>query len=183
MERRTPVSTAGSTAGKRMRRMMVHSEVATPGHVEVVLRNTAYPFSGVDHHRPDGADKNGPARCRLRFLEQQQADRQPGQRADRTQERDQRVEHARERRGTPPPTPPRRPPPPPADPDAAAPQHRHPPPPAPLCPPLAIKRIGKQGHGRIERAERRRKAFTVYRRQLPEHHQQAETEQRRDDAL
>ena len=49
--------------------------------------------------------------------------------------------------------------------------------------PVAIKRIGKQGHGRIERAERRRETFAVNRRQLPEHHQQTETEQRRDDAL
>ena len=55
-----------------------------------VARHALHTDRGVDDHRPDRADENRPDRGWVRGLEDQQTDRQPGQRRDRTQQADQR---------------------------------------------------------------------------------------------
>mmetsp|Transcript_11774 Transcript_11774/g.27604 ORF Transcript_11774/g.27604 Transcript_11774/m.27604 type:complete len:483 (+) Transcript_11774:738-2186(+) len=70
------------------------AELEHAGDVEVVLRHALHADRGVDHHRPDRADEDGPDRGRVGALEGQQADRQPGQRRHRLEQRDQRRHHA-----------------------------------------------------------------------------------------
>ena len=55
-------------------------QVEHAGHVHVVLRHALHADCGVDDHRPDRADEDGPDGRRVGALEDQQADRQPGQR-------------------------------------------------------------------------------------------------------
>ena len=89
----------GSVAGT-----MIFDERGRPrqpqhlGHVPVVLRNGAHAHHGVDDRRPHRADGNGEERRRLGLLEQDQPERQPGQRRDRPQHLHERIEHARQRR-------------------------------------------------------------------------------------
>src|SRR5258706_4292860 len=55
-------------------------EVQHPRHVQVVLRDLPHADRGVDDHRPQAADEDHVDRRRVRRLEDQQADRQPGER-------------------------------------------------------------------------------------------------------
>src|SRR5688572_15622702 len=56
-------------------------------HVEVVLRDLAHADRGVDDHRPQAADEDHPDCRRVGGLEYQQADRQPGERRHRLEQR------------------------------------------------------------------------------------------------
>ncbi len=69
-------------------------EVEHAGHVQIIRRNALHADGGVDHHRPDGADENGVDGRRRRIAEHIQPDGQPGQRRHRTQQADERREHA-----------------------------------------------------------------------------------------
>src|SRR5688572_3003230 len=71
-------------------------EVQDARHVQVVLRDLPHADRGVDDHRPQAADEDHPDRRRVGRLEHQQADRQPGERRYRLEQRDDRRRHARE---------------------------------------------------------------------------------------
>ncbi|KAG0773513.1 hypothetical protein G6F22_014815 [Rhizopus arrhizus] len=72
-------------------------QVQHPRHVQVVLRHARHAHRGVDDHRPDRTDENGPDRSRIGRLEQQQPQRQPGQRRHRTQQAHDGREHGADR--------------------------------------------------------------------------------------
>ena len=96
---------AGEHVGQRRRDddLAQHRPARQPQHaadVQVVLGIAAHADGGVDHRRPHRAERDGEQRRRLRVLEEDQAERQPGQRRDRPQDLDQRVEGAAERRAT-----------------------------------------------------------------------------------
>lgn len=129
--------------------------------------------------------KTGPAGGRLRLLEQQQANRQPGQRADRAQQGNQRIKHAGEEQRTADQKPQRN-----ARQRRQAEAHRHAlqggqhvPADAHVIGPVLIERIGKQRQRRVQRAQRRGKTFAVHRRQLPGQQQHPQPQQRGQQAL
>ena len=119
------------------------------------------------------------------LLEQQQANRQPGQRADRAQQSNQRIKHAGEEQRTADQKPQRN-----ARQRRQAEAHRHAlqggqhvPADAHVIGPVLIERIGKQGQRRVQRAQRRGKAFAMHRRQLPGQQQHSQPQQRGQQAL
>src|SRR5258706_1133466 len=58
-------------------------EVQHPRHVQIVLRDLPHADRGADDHRPQAADEDHVDRRRVRRLEDQQANRQPGERRHR----------------------------------------------------------------------------------------------------
>src|SRR5688572_2120668 len=71
-------------------------EVQHARDVQVVLRDLAHADRGIHDHRPQAADEDHPDRRRVGRLEDQQADRQPGERRHRLEQRDDRVRHGRQ---------------------------------------------------------------------------------------
>ena len=61
-------------------------------HVQVVLGNGTHPEGRVEHGRPHRTDRDGEQRRRMRLLEEHQPQRQPGQRRNRPQNLNHRVE-------------------------------------------------------------------------------------------